>query len=71
MLTLNAVYLQLAKIRHQFGADDVLLGCPSVFFQLRLHIFGITLNEALESHIQIVNELAELLVLPSLCLTFG
>ena len=71
LLGSDIAHLELSKVRQQFGADDMLLGCPSVFLDTGLHICRVLLHETLEGHIQIGGCLAELFTLPSLCFSFG
>ena len=54
LLGSDITHLELPKVRQQFGADDMLLGCPGVFLDTGLHICRVLLHEALEGHIQIV-----------------
>lgn len=67
----NAAHLQLTEIRDELGADDVFLGCPSVFLDAGFHICGVLLEEALKCHIEVGAYLVELFTLPRLCLSLG
>ena len=71
LLGSDIAHLELSKVRQQFGADDMLLGCPGVFLDTGLHICRVLLHETLEGHIQIGGCLVELFTLPRLSLSFG
>ena len=70
LLSSDGVHPQLPEIRHQLCADDMLFCRPGILFSPRLHILRVPLDEALESHIQLGANLAELLTLPGLCFPF-
>ena len=67
---LDRVHFPLGEVGKQFGADDMLLGVPSVLFQPVLHIGCVGVDKALKGHIQISFYLVELFTLPSKRLSF-
>ena len=68
---LDRVHFPLGEVGKQFGADDMLLGVPSVLFQPVLHIGCVGVDKALKGHIQISFYLVELFPLPSKSFSFG
>lgn len=66
LLCRNTAHFLLAKVRDDLGTDDVLFGCPCIFFDTCLHIRRVLLHEAVERHIQISSGFVELLTLPYL-----
>ena len=68
---LDRVHFPLGEVGKQFGADDMLLGVPSVLFQPVLHIGCVGVDKALKGHIQIGFRLVELFPLPSKSFSFS
>lgn len=68
---LDRVHFPLGEVGKQFGADDMLLGVPSVLFQPVLHIGCVGVDKALKGHIQIGFHFVELFPLPSKSFSFG
>ena len=62
---LDRVHFPLGEVGEQFGADDMLLGVPSVLFQPVLHIGCVGVDKAIKGHIQIGFHFVELFPLPS------
>ena len=68
---LDRVHFPLGEVGKQFGADDMLLGVPSVLFQPVLHIGCVGVYKTFKGHIQISFYLVELFPLPSNSFSFG
>ena len=71
LLSRDFTHFQFTEIGQQLGADDMLLGGPSVFFEPGFHVCRIEVHKALEGHVQISGGFIELFPLPCLSLPLG
>ena len=55
LLSGDVAHFQLAKVRQQLSADDVVLSGPGVFLEPGFHIRRVKVYEALKGHIQVLS----------------